>query len=302
VSGNLAPHADQFPTSVASIQPSLASAMGEMRLLCRTSVCPSDRKTMGGTGAETRAELDALQSCRSLDNQYPMRFLLLLCVFSMVHAGARAEDGAVVYLSEGELNYVGFTDTDANQRLFALYDSLKKKPAVLAIRSRGGDVVPGMELGAWVHAHKLNVKVMEFCLSSCANYVFTAGATKIVSSHAMIGFHGGLGSMAFAIGGSQKKAYDAMTADQKHAFQQDLKKGQQPVLDRETALFKTIGVRQDITTYGEHARFAPLMANADGWTFSQEGFRRFGVDHIEVINGAWKPRLLTIPSPIVTLE
>lgn len=33
---------------------------------------------------------------------------------------------------------------------------------------------------------------MDFCLSSCANYVFTAGERKIVSSNAMNGFHGGL--------------------------------------------------------------------------------------------------------------
>jgi ATP-dependent protease ClpP protease subunit len=236
------------------------------------------------------------------DNPTTMRMLFLLCAFSLVHAFARAEEGAVVYLSEGELNYVGFTDTDANARLFALYDGLKEKPAVLAIRSRGGDVVPGMELGAWVHANKLNVKVMEFCLSSCANYVFTAGAKKIVSSHAVLGFHGGLSSMTFGVGGSMKKTYDAMTAEQKRAFQEDLKKNQQAMLDDETAFFKTIGVRQDITTYGQQARFAPLTASAGGWTFSQEGFRRFGVDHIEIINGPWKPRLLTIEAQIVTLE
>lgn len=226
----------------------------------------------------------------------------MLLAFSLIHAAARAEDGAVVYLSEGELQYAGFTDTDANQRLFALYEGLKDKPTVLAIRSRGGDVVPGMELGAWVHAHKLDVKVMEFCLSSCANYVFTAGANKIVSSHATIGFHGGLSSPQFGVGGSMKTAYDAMTADQKRAYQEELKRDQQPMLDRETAFFKSIGVRQDITTYGQEPRFAALAATTDGWTFTQDGFRRFGVDHIDVINGPWAPRLLTIKASIVTLD
>ena len=228
-----------------------------------------------------------------------MRVLFLFCILALADGTVQAGDAVHVYLSEGELNYVGYLDEEANQRLFALYDGLKNKPATLAIRSRGGDVVPGMALGAWVHAHKLNVKVMEFCLSSCANYVFTAGARKIVSSNAMIGFHGGLSSKEFSIGGSQKAAYEAMTATGKAAFKAELKRGQQLQLDRESAFFKTIGVRQELTTYGQQERFANMVG--DGWTFTQEGFRFFGVDHIEVINPPWMPRLFTLHADIVTL-
>ena len=228
-----------------------------------------------------------------------MRHLHLLCVLGLVHAVANAGDPTQVYLSEGELNYVGYLDEQANRDLFSLYDSLKDKPKTLAIRSRGGDVVPGMELGAWVHAHKLDVKVMELCLSSCANYVFTAGARKIVSSNAMIGFHGGLGSEEMSIGGAKKEAYDAMSASGKAAFQPGLRRARQPLLDRETAFFNMIGVRQAITTYGQEARFAATVAN--GWTFTQQGFGSFGVDRIEVINPPWKPRLLTLHADIVNL-
>jgi hypothetical protein len=173
---------------------------------------------------------------------------------------------------------------------------------VLAIRSRGGDVVPGMALGEWVHAHKLDVKVMEFCLSSCANYVFTAGSRKIVSNLAMIGYHGGLSSVDFSVGGSDKAKYDAMTQVQQAAYKAEFKKSLQPQVDRETAFFKTIGVRQDITTYGQQARFDKLAANFDGWTFTQDGFKRFGVEHIEVINPPWAPKLLTIKAKMTTLD
>jgi len=225
--------------------------------------------------------------------------LLLLCIVAVTYGLARAGDAVQVYLSEGELNYVGYLDEDANQRLFALYDNLKDKPVTLAIRSRGGDVIMGMALGQWIHAHKLNVKVMEFCLSSCANYVFTAGARKIVSSNAMIGFHGGLGSQEFRIGDSRKTAYEAMSTSEKAAFQDQLRRERQPELDRETAFFKAIGVRQEITTYGEQMRFKKTVG--DGWTFTQKGFESFGVDRIEVINPPWKPRLLTLHADIVTL-
>jgi hypothetical protein len=215
-------------------------------------------------------------------------------------ANANAGESTHAYLSEGELQYVGYLDEDANARLFALYDGLATKPTVLAIRSRGGDVVPGMALGEWVHAHKLDVKVMEFCLSSCANYVFTAGSRKIVSNLAMIGYHGGMSSMHFDVGGSDKEKYAAMTPAQQAAYQAGLRKDVQPLLDRETAFFKTIGVRQDITTWGHQS--GRVSVEQDGWTYTQDGFRRFGVDRIEVINPPWVPRLLTLKSKLVTLD
>lgn len=228
-----------------------------------------------------------------------MRAVFLFCALSPIHTIVCANEATQVYISEGELNYVGNLDEKANQRLFTLYDGLKDKPTVLAVRSRGGDVVPGMDLGDWVHAHKLNVKVMEFCLSSCANYVFTAGAQKIVGSNAMIAVHGGLSSTEFSIGGSKKNKYEGMKKDQKTEFQAELRKGFQPLLDRETLFFKSIGVRQDITTYGQQARFANI--SADGWTFTQDSFRYFGVGNVEVINPHWGPRLLTLHANIVTL-
>lgn len=230
-----------------------------------------------------------------------MRKAAFLSLLSLLLAGvAHAGESTQAYLSEGELQYVGYLDEDANTRLFALYDSLPIKPTVLSIRSRGGDVVHGMALGEWVHAHKLDVKVMEFCLSSCANYVFTAGGRKIVSNMAMIGYHGGLSSMHFDVGGADKAKYAAMTPVQQDAYQAGLRQGMQPMLDRETAFFKTIGVRQDITTWG-HASGRVQYAD-DGWTYSQDGFRRFGVDRIEVINPPWASTLLTIKAKLVTLD
>jgi hypothetical protein len=220
-------------------------------------------------------------------------------------AGARAAEVPQVYLSEGELNYVGYLDADANQRLFALYDSLENKPSVLAIRSRGGDVMHGMALGSWVHAHKLDVKVMEFCMSSCANYVFTAAGRKIVGSAATIAFHGGLSSMSFTVGGSDKEAYAAMTQQQKDDYMATLRKSMEPAVAKEAAYFQSIGVRQEITTYGQQAKFKAIMAandNTSGWTYSQEGFRRFGVEDIEVVNPPWAPRLLTMRTGIVRLD
>ncbi len=52
-------------------------------------------------------------------------------------------------------------------------------------------------LGEWVFANKIDIEVNDYCLSSCANYVFTAGKNKYISNKAIIGFHGGLSSQEF---------------------------------------------------------------------------------------------------------
>ena len=38
---------------------------------------------------------------------------------------------------------------------------------------------------------RMQVVVTDFCLSSCANYLFVAGETKIVLGHMMVAWHGG---------------------------------------------------------------------------------------------------------------
>jgi hypothetical protein len=128
-----------------------------------------------------------------------MRHLALLGLLPLLftHSLACAGDAAQVFFDNGELNYVGELGEQANARLFALYDGLKEKPVTLSIRSPGGPTTHGLALGQWVQDHKLDVKVLEYCMSSCANYVFTAGRHKVVSNFAVIGLHGGLSSVSF---------------------------------------------------------------------------------------------------------
>ncbi|UCD67639.1 MAG: hypothetical protein JSW48_12520 [Betaproteobacteria bacterium] len=60
----------------------------------------------------------------------------------------------------------------------------------LLIESSGGEIVVGMDFGNWVVEHELNVIVDRACLSSCANYVFTAGRRKEIRSGAVVAWHG----------------------------------------------------------------------------------------------------------------
>lgn len=208
-------------------------------------------------------------------------------------AMAAGDDTTQVYFSNGQLEYVGSINQKANQQLFALYDSLAAKPAVLSIRSPGGEVNAGMDLGSWVRAHKLNVRVMEFCLSSCANYVFPAGIEKIVSNFAMIGYHGGPGKLEkLTLDESAQKIYDALPPDQQKALMAEVASISQQGGRREAQYFEQLGVRADISSLGQSQRydqFVKANPNAAGWTYSLEDFARLGVRDISVINPPWKP-------------
>lgn len=216
---------------------------------------------------------------------------VLLALFSP--AMAAGEETTQVYFSNGQLEYVGPINQKANQQLIALYDSLAAKPAVLSIRSPGGEVNAGMDLGSWVRAHKLNVRVMEFCLSSCANYVFPAGIEKIVSNFAMIGYHGGPGKLEkLTLDESAQKIYDALPPDQQKALMAEFASISQQGGRREAQYFEQLGVRADISSLGQNERYEQFVKanpNAAGWTYSLDDFARLGVRDISVINPPWKP-------------
>lgn len=210
-----------------------------------------------------------------------------------------------VYLDNGRLEYVGLLDSTANQRLFDLYEKLATKPTVLAIRSRGGEVYTGMQLGAWVHAHKLDVRVVEFCMSSCANYVFPAGVRKTVSNFAVIGYHGGPGDAHhLQFDEATQRRIDAMTAAEKKVFMDDLVKSSSADGQREAEYLQQIGVRADATSLGQQPRYKQILeSNPDGavWTYTLEDFAALGVRNITVINPPWKPGSAMHPNPVVMI-
>jgi len=211
-----------------------------------------------------------------------------LAALAFIGTTAHAAEPTHVGIENGELVYTGELVDDANKRLFALYDSLAAKPTVLRIKTRGGVVDRGLDLAYWVHANKLDVKVPDYCLSSCANYVFPAGRRKIVGNGAVIGFHGGISSEHFALDDASQAMVDAMTKEQQAGFWASFRSDQQPSLEREQAFFKMIGVRQDLTTHGQLPQFENHVKGVV-WTYSEAGFRYFGVTGIEVIDGPWRP-------------
>jgi hypothetical protein len=224
------------------------------------------------------------------------RLCSTLTALMLVGAPARAAEATHVFISNGELNYFGPITAEANRKLATLHGADGGKATLLAIRSGGGDTGAGMELGAWVRMRKLDVKVLEACLSACANYVFPAGQNKIVSNFAVVGYHGGLRSDHYDQDPAFLKAVAAMPAGERDGYVALMKKEQAQELAKETAFFRAIGVRPELTVLGQAEPYFSKYANDEktaGWTYSVDDFAKLGVDRISVINGPWAPRLIS---------
>lgn len=169
------------------------------------------------------------------------------------------------------LHYVGYLSAAANAQVRALDDGAVTR---LLIRSRGGDIDLGMELGRWVFDRGVDVEVDGYCLSSCANYVFPAGRRKILAADSQLGWHGGAmqADMSFA-SAADEAAYQVYIG---------------PAREREAAFFHHIGVDAASTTYGQREEFSPFAACA-GWRYSVEAMRSFGIDQVVLRDARWTP-------------
>lgn len=240
-------------------------------------------------------------------NLKPRYALTVACLATLaLPATAAAASSTQVFIDNGELNYVGSLTADANQRAFALFSQAQPRPAILSIRSKGGVTGAGIELGRWVHAQGLTVKVMEYCFSSCANYVFPAAPRKLVSNFAVIGYHGGLSSMSFQLDGEQEAMLKTLPAEQREALrarlEQAVREAAAPQAAEEARYFALIGVQQRITTLGQ----SPAHAQAEteqsvGWTYSIADFAKLGVRDIRVVNPPWKPAFVNSDKTVITI-
>lgn len=206
-----------------------------------------------------------------------MRILIQFAISSVLLSACAlgsppmAAPGTVVTRHGAELHYSGYLTAAANAQAMQQADAALQR---LVIRSRGGDIDLGMELGRWVFDHGLDVEVDGYCLSSCANYVFPAGRQKILAADSQLGWHGGAmqADIEFA-SAADEAAYRAYIG---------------PARAREAAFFQRIGVAAASTTYGQRAEFAPF-ADCVGWRYSIDAMRGFGIGPVILRDGRWAP-------------
>ena len=204
--------------------------------------------------------------------------LCLLAFVSLSIALGKTPKTTVTLDHSGALVYTGGLSKEANKKLFNLYEKAKVKPRLLKIRSGGGDVNLGMDVGEWVFRNQLDVEVTDHCVSSCANYIFTAGRRKILNPDSIVMWHGGAHQPNME---EQVKAIGKTGEDYLTAWKL-----------REDTFFKTVGVDGTITVYGQTAPHVVLPPTAAGFDYSIGDMTKFGLLNIVEQGGPWRWREL----------
>lgn len=207
------------------------------------------------------------------------------------------EGSAVIAVRGTELVYDGPLTKENNARLFAAAAAVAVPPRALVITSTGGDVEAGMELGTWVFERKLDVHVPEYCISSCASYVFTAGKRKNVGPTALLIWHGGTTQEGLGGGSPCEHLETPDIPCDEQALGKLLADTLARVRKLEVDFFARIGVDQDITVLGQRPGYDCRQGyEYVGWYYSIDDMEKLGVTDVSVVGGDWQP---TAPFPDV---
>lgn len=152
----------------------------------------------------------------------------------------------------------------------------------LVITSSGGEVAAAIVLGTWVYRRQLAVSVVGYCLSSCANYVFTAGRGRRVAPGAVVAWHGNYHHL-LATGLWQDDIPLRMhrTGEDRAAARKHLWTQVQELVARERDFFALIGVDQDLCWVGKR----PPYEVPNYFFLSAQDMARFGVRGVELPAG-----------------
>jgi len=205
------------------------------------------------------------------------------------------------------IKYRGKVNFDNYEALINAYNSAEIKPKWIDIRSTGGSMIAGIQIGHFIHKNKLNIYVNNYCMSSCANYVFVAAKKKRLSPHALVVYHGGV--------------LQANAEDNYETFRNYRNKKQVGIAGKESSVkrgdprikkyfkcsnketcfdemrtmvldfYAQLGVDPYITTYGQQGHFLETYHSYryDGFYYDIETMKSMGVSNIKVKGGSWTP-------------
>ena len=200
-------------------------------------------------------------------------FIAALLALMLLFATPAVAD---IRLAAGAAYYSGPISAELNQQFFAAVKGNAVKR--LVITSSGGEVEAGIALGLWVFDRRLNVEVTDYCLSSCANYVFPAGHRKSIAPGAIVAWHGnyhhlqqtGLWRDDIAVR-MERHREDAATAEV------HVRELVDRLVNLERDFFAHIGVNEFICWIGKLPPY-----NAPNYYFlSRQDMARFGVSHVQ---------------------
>ncbi|MFT4584603.1 MAG: hypothetical protein ACI8XZ_004367 [Gammaproteobacteria bacterium] len=202
----------------------------------------------------------------------------------LISTAAIANEGSrdpAIWLGESAIHYRGPITKAGTKDLRITYSSARDPIQWLEITSNGGEVNASMDLGDWVYANNINVRVIDHCLSACANYVFPAGSIKAIEPGAIVAWHGS------AIQSEEKSRKEISTVIERDVLpgtpQSDRAVLKTRLLDdtlaylhaswaRQAQFFAKIDVDERLTTIGEDHKDV-----RDFWFLSPAAMKRLGL-------------------------
>ena len=228
-----------------------------------------------------------------ITNRMVGAFVVIALLFVLIWAppgSIGADAGVVLGGKEAIITIEGTTVTyrgpitEENTQLFL--DLVKgKNLKTLVITSGGGDINTGMDMGRWIFENEVDVVVEGMCMSSCANYIFTAGKKKIIRPGAIVAWHGN----ALQNGGDWEKSFlrsiqEAINGlPPKDREKVDTAKAMENAMEyireckrKQAAFFQEIGVDEYVCRVGNEEYGA-----RDFFILSVEDMERFGIKKIQ---------------------
>jgi hypothetical protein len=212
-------------------------------------------------------------------------------------------DFQLIYVRGDEIVYAGKINEQGFIQIKKEFNESLVKPTTLRISSTGSSEKYGILIGRWVYEKKLNVKVLKRCASSCANYIFPAGKTKLLGKNASVNWHGS----SYFDGALQANA-QRMT---EKALVEFRKKGKVISVEDEVEialsiknkiLAQAVGVREGISQFYKLIKVDPMLPNYGFYqhqlnkedkykyfTYSLKDLDIMGIKNIVLLEGDWSP-------------
>lgn len=193
-----------------------------------------------------------------------LAFKLTLCL--ALSACATKMPQPILVTGETALIQGKITETTAKEFKEALG---RGRISRILIASGGGSVEAALDIAKEIRDLKIDVEVIGDCFSSCANYIFPAGASKTISGRGIVAWHGNMSHLLYLHKSGEKRLSDANLA-----MVQNLAR-------LENEFFSSIGVDQYLCWF---AKIEPYKVR-NLYFLDVDDMARFGVTNVKVPEG-----------------
>lgn len=256
--------------------------------------------------------------------------VILICVIALLaynrHFIANLIDKKLIVSDQNgsRIVYIGSIDQAGVDYMKMIYQEsyldTGRYPSILRVTSHGGFDNAGISMGTWIIENKLDVEVIDRCLSACANYVFLAGKRKILGKNSILGWHGsathpkGLRSgikRAFKSGAydfifeKEKFGYAKFRADSNKQYpmlaereirEMFFEKNVYRIVDSSTqkiaeeyAFYSKLNIDPMLPNYGFLSHKYDNLDTSTFFYYSLEDLKKMGVTNLELSDDVWEP-------------